>query len=166
MSRVYVSIGSNIDPMANVRSAVAALRAHYGELVVSPVYETGAVGFSGADFLNLVVGFDTGEPPETVAAVLRELEAGHGRRRGSGGKLASRTLDLDLLTHGDVVAERDGLHLPRGEILEYAFVLRPLSDIAGDAVHPVVGRSYRALWAAFDASGQPMRRAVLRLGGP
>lgn len=154
MNRVYVSIGSNIDPGANVRSAVRALRERFGELIVSPIYRSAAVGFDGADFLNLVVGFDTAEPPEAVAAAMLELEDRHGRRRG--GKLGARTLDLDLLAWGDAVVE--ALRLPRHDILEYAFVLRPLADVAGDAVHPTDGRTYRALWMAFDASGQPTRR--------
>src|SRR5690606_40942557 len=54
LMRVYVSIGSNIEPEKNVRFAIAALRAAFGELTVSPVYRTAAVGFDGEDFLNLV----------------------------------------------------------------------------------------------------------------
>jgi len=46
--------------------------------------------------------------------------------------------------------------LPRKDILEYAFVLKPLAAMIPDAVHPVVGRSYADLWAAFDATEQPL----------
>ena len=59
MPWVWVSIGSNIERERHVRSAVEALRAQFGELVVSPVYETPAEGFEGDPFYNLVAGFHT-----------------------------------------------------------------------------------------------------------
>ena len=54
MIRVYVSVGSNVDRETNVRAALAALRAEFGRLVVSTVYSSRAIGFSGEDFYNLV----------------------------------------------------------------------------------------------------------------
>lgn len=149
MTRAYVSVGSNVEPGANVRRGLAALERRFGPLVVSPIYETRAVGFSGNDFLNLVVALDTDMGADALHEVLRDIEDAAGRRRG-GPKFADRTLDLDLLLYGDEVRHDDDLELPRGEILRYAFVLRPLADIAPDAEHPVVGKSFRELWAAFD----------------
>lgn len=161
MTRVYVSIGSNVEREYNVRSALAALRARYAPLTVSPIYETGAVGFDGADFLNLVVGFDTHLDPATLTAEFKALEDAHGRERGGHGGISPRTLDLDLLTWGDTAYDDGRVRLPRAEIVDCAFVLRPLADIAGDEPHPTLGRPYAELWAAFDASGQPMRRIEL-----
>ncbi len=71
-------------------------------------------------------------------------------------KFAPRTLDIDLLTYGDARQPAEGL--PRGEIVEYAFVLGPLADVAPDERHPTVGQRYADLWAAFDHDAQPMRR--------
>lgn len=155
MARVYVSVGSNIDRERNVASALSALTDTYGELQQSRTYETQAVGFTGDAFYNLVVGFETDQSPQQVAAALNRIEDQHGRDR-SAGKFSDRSLDLDLLLYDDVVLDEPGLQLPRPEILEYAFVLKPLAEIAGDMRHPVNGFSFSALWDAFDPTAQPM----------
>jgi 2-amino-4-hydroxy-6-hydroxymethyldihydropteridine diphosphokinase len=155
VARVYVSLGSNIDRARNIASAIEALRSTYGELVQSHTYETEAVGFEGDHFYNLVVGFDTDQTPQQVAAALSAIEDAHGRKR-SAGKFSSRTLDLDLLLYDDLVLDEGKLHLPRKEILEYAFVIKPLAEIAGETRHPVTGDSFAAIWAGFDQSAQPM----------
>ncbi len=155
MAKVYVSVGSNIDRERNVERALADLHKAYGELEQSRIYETQAVGFDGDSFYNLVVAFHTDENPQAVAAHLRDIEDAHGRDR-SGGKFSSRNMDLDLLLYDDLVLEEEGLHLPRKEILEYAFVLKPLAEIAGDMKHPVTGFKFSATWDQFDPTAQPM----------
>jgi len=155
MARVYVSIGSNIEREASVRGGVAELKARFGPLLLSSVYESTAVGFSGDDFYNLAAGFDTELDVHEVVAALRRIEGDFGRNR-SGPRFSSRTLDIDLLTYDALILDENGLVLPRPEILENAFVLRPLADIAPDVVHPSVGRTYRELWMAFDAEKQPL----------
>jgi 2-amino-4-hydroxy-6-hydroxymethyldihydropteridine diphosphokinase len=162
MTRVYVSIGSNIDREHNVRSAVGALRRRYGPLTVSPVYETEAVGFTGDAFYNLVVGFETDDDAPTLSRAFHDIEAEHGRVRG-GEKFSSRTLDLDLLTWGDAVLHDQGLNVPRHEILKYSFVLRPLADVAAGERHPLTGRRYGDLWAEFGATASPLRQIALDL---
>jgi 2-amino-4-hydroxy-6-hydroxymethyldihydropteridine diphosphokinase len=156
VARVYVSIGSNIERERNIQGALAALGQSFGALQQSRIYETQAVGFDGDPFYNLVVGFDTEQTPQQVAAVLSRIEDAHGRDRRSG-KFSSRTLDLDLLLYDDRVLDEAGLHLPRKEILEYAFVLKPLAEIAGNAKHPVTGFTFAAHWDQFDPTAQPMR---------
>jgi len=155
MARVYISVGSNIDRERNVEHALVDLRQAYGELEQSRTFETAAVGFEGDPFYNLVVAFDTDETPQAVASRLRDIEDAHGRDRSTG-KFSSRSLDLDLLLYDDLILEEEGLHLPRKEILEYAFVLKPLAEIAGDMKHPVTGFSFSAIWDQFDPTAQPM----------
>ena len=146
--RLFVSVGTNIDREANLRSAMAALRARFGRLEVSPVYESAAQGFDGDPFYNLVVALQSDESATDVAAALKEIERAHGRRPRDA-KFAPRTLDLDLLTYGDATLDVGRVHLPRGDILRYAFVLRPLADLAPEACHPVLGKSYQELWEGF-----------------
>lgn len=149
MARVFVSIGSNIDRERNVAEGIRQLRLYYGEIELSPVYETKAVGFEGENFYNLVAAFSTRETVEQIADQLHRIEDACGRRR-NGPRFSSRTLDIDLLLCDDEVRESPGLTLPRKEIIEQAFVLKPLTDIAGELRHPVLGKSYNELWQDFD----------------
>lgn len=160
--RCWISVGSNVEREASVLGAVSDLRAHFGHLVISPVYETAAVGFPGDPFYNLVVGIDTDRSVRGINQRLRAIEDAHGRERGPD-KFAPRTLDLDLLTWGDEVGVIDGCALPRDEILKYPFVLAPLADVAPDERHPAVGRRYGELWAEMAARGEPLTRVTLGL---
>lgn len=151
MTEVFVAAGSNVEPERHLRAALESLADKFGVLRLSPVYRNAAVGFDGDDFLNMVIGFDTDAGIEAVASELARIEADAGRVRGEE-KFAPRTLDLDLLLHGDSVLESGGIQVPRDEIMEYAFVLRPLADIAGDRVHPAEARTFAELWAGFEQS--------------
>lgn len=155
MARVYVSIGSNIDRDENIRGGVAALQNYFGELQLSRVYESEAVGFDGDNFFNLVAAFDTGEDVMTVAKILHDIENDHGRTR-EGPRFSSRTLDIDMLLFDDLVMQGGKLELPRDEITKNAFVLWPLAEIAPELKHPVLNKSYAELWAAFDKNKQPL----------
>jgi len=150
MTRAWLSLGSNIEPEKNLRAALTELRDRFGELVVSPVYRFPAVGFDGPDFLNLAVGIDTDLSAGVLNDWLHQLEDRHGRRR-NGPRFSSRTLDADIVLFGDEVSRGPGnLEVPRAE-LKYAFVLKPLADIAPDIVHPVLGKTIGQLWREFPA---------------
>lgn len=163
MPRVYLSLGSNIDRESHIRDAVHELEARYGLLLVSPVYESEAVGFAGDNFFNLVVGLDTEKPVGLLAAELRAIEEAHGRDR-HGPKFSARTLDIDILTYGNACGEMDGIQLPRDEILKNAFVLRPLADIAGNDRHPETIRPFAEHWEAYDHSKQKLWQVDFPLG--
>ena len=145
-TRVFVSAGSNIEPRANLEAACKALEQHYGELELSPLYRSPAAGFSGPDFLNLVAGFRTGEAPAEILERLAGMETSAGRDR-SAGKFSSRTLDLDLLLYGDRIDA--ALKLPHPDIKRYAFVLKPLADLAPELRHPITGATLAELWRCF-----------------
>ncbi|GAB4262054.1 MAG: 2-amino-4-hydroxy-6-hydroxymethyldihydropteridine diphosphokinase [Methylomicrobium sp.] len=157
MSRCYISIGSNIDRDINIPSSLRALQQHFGKLTVSSIYESTAVGFSGDNFYNLVVGFDTELDVTSVAKTLKQIESDHGRIHDSK-KYSARTLDLDLLLYDDLIIDEGRLQLPRQEIEHYAFVLEPLAEIAPALTHPVRQLSYAVLWQNFNKCGLEQQR--------
>jgi 2-amino-4-hydroxy-6-hydroxymethyldihydropteridine diphosphokinase len=162
MPRVYLSVGSNIKREENLCSAVAALRQRFGSLMISPVYESQPVGFEGDDFYNLVVGFDTDLSLDEVNIVLRGIEDTHGRVRGSD-KFSSRTLDLDVLLYGEMIDHTPPRDIPRREITQHAFVLKPLSDIAGSLQHPETGETFAELWRKRGDQLLPLTPVVISL---
>ena len=152
--RVYLSLGSNVDPETNLRAAIAELRTRFGAIVVSPAYRYPAVGFEGPDFLNLAAGIDSELEPEPLNDWLHALEDRHGRRRDVP-RYSSRTLDIDIVLYADrVLKGAQNLEVPRAELMQ-AFVLQPLADIAPDAIHPILHQSIGALWASGAAVGLP-----------
>lgn len=145
MHQIFVGLGSNHNREQNLRLAIGGLRAAFGSLDISPVYQTDAVGFKGEDFYNLVVAFQSDNDAETILTQLHQIEDRQGRDR-SQPKYSSRSIDLDLLLFDHLVVDKNGVKVPRGEILFHAFVLRPLFDLAPDLFHPVEQRSYTELW--------------------
>jgi len=146
MSKAYLSLGSNLDAATHLRRAIAALRARFGDVRLSPVYRTRAVGFDGGDFLNAAAVIDSDLDPHALNDWLHALEDAHGRDR-RGPRHGDRTLDIDIVLFDDRTLEGPGhLRIPRPE-LRHAFVLKPLADIAPDAVVPGDGRRLSALWA-------------------
>ena len=155
MAQVYISLGSNIDREVLTRAGVAALTQQFGELLLSSVYKSQAVGFEGEDFYNMVIALQTDKDVRSVSQVLRQIEDEHGRDR-SGPRFSSRTLDLDLLLYDDLIIDEDKLQIPRDEILERAFVLWPLAEISPDLIHPQVKKTYTELWQAFDKTKEKL----------
>ncbi len=149
MTEVFVGIGSNVEPEKHVRQAVQLMGERFGRLKLSPVYRNKAVGFEGDDFLNSVAAFDTALDVQELNAALDVIERDCGRQRGAA-RFSPRTLDLDLLLYGDRADE--ALKLPRKEILEYAFVLKPLMDMAGGHRHPTTHMTYADHWERYAGS--------------
>jgi len=162
MARVYVSLGSNVDRENRLRQAMALLRERFGDIEMSPVYDSVAVGFVGSNFLNLVAGFDTELGVEAVAGAFHNIENQLGRDR-SLPKFASRSIDLDILVYDDLILNAAGISVPRPEILVNAFVLKPLQDIAPDRLHPETGLSYSAHWQKMAPTAPHLDLCLLQL---
>ena len=109
---VYIGLGSNVDREKNIVLAVRELRKVFGELELSPVYESAAVGFDGSDFLNLVAAFDTENDVEEVVKTLRAIEDDLGRDRTQP-RFSPRPIDLDILTYGECELGQPGIQIPR-----------------------------------------------------
>ena len=155
MHRVYVSIGSNINRFHFIHFALDELDRRFSPLIISKVYDCEPIGFVGDSFLNLVVGFECDLSVAQLTNELRSIEAESGRTR-IGPKFSARTLDIDILTYGDLVGVVDGVDLPRSEITENAFVLLPLVDVAGQEIHPKNLNSYQQLWNNYNQQSQQL----------
>lgn len=137
----YVALGANLgDPAAQLRRAMAELaRLPESRLAAcSSLYLSKPVGFlDQPDYVNAVAALGTKLTPRALLDALLDIEARHGRSRAF--KNAPRTLDLDLLLYDGLVMHEPGLTLPHPRMLERAFVLAPLAEIAPDCVIPGQG---------------------------
>ena len=155
MAIVFAGLGSNIDPEDNLHLGVRELRARYGDLQLSAVYRSKSVGFDGDDFLNLVASFETEASPESICEEIECIHELAGRDRDDG-KWSARSLDIDLLLYDDLVLDDKPVRIPRNDVLEYSFVLRPLAELAPDLRHPVTGKTMHEHWQEFDAASHPL----------
>ena len=115
----------------------------------SSLYRSAPVGLlNQPDFINAVVAVDTDLPPIDLLRQLLAIEARHGRVRSIPN--APRTLDLDLLLHGDALLQGSELTLPHPRMHQRAFVLRPLLEIAADLTLPGLGPARDYLPAVAD----------------
>ncbi|HEX7719266.1 MAG TPA: 2-amino-4-hydroxy-6-hydroxymethyldihydropteridine diphosphokinase [Woeseiaceae bacterium] len=160
MARIYLGVGSNIQPVRNLRLAITELRRRFDNLETSTVYRNAPVGFEGQDFLNLVVRATTDLPPVDVLRALDDIHDLAGRQRISVG-LTARELDIDLLLYDQVQVDTDDLQLPRSDVLDYDFVLRPLAELAPDYVHPITGKRLDLHWQQFPGSVRLLQRECI-----
>ena len=136
-----IGLGANLgDPHAVLAQALAELAALPGTSLVatSPFYRSAPIDAAGPDFVNAVALLRTELTPHALLAQLQRIEAAHGRKRPY--RNAPRTLDLDLLLYGDERIDDANLTIPHPRMHQRAFVLRPLADVAPDAIIPGLGR--------------------------
>ena len=137
MTTAFVAIGGNLgDARATVLRAMDDLATlpQTRVLAQSSLYRSAPVDATGPDFINAVVAIDTGLEPHELLLELQRLELGAGRERPY--RNAPRTLDLDLLLHGDEALDTPTLTLPHPRMAQRAFVLLPLAEIAPERVSP------------------------------
>lgn len=147
----YIGIGANLgDALANVDDALARLAALPSTRLVSSSsrYRTAPIDSSGDDYINAVACIDTALGAHELLAALQAIELAHGRERPY--RNAPRTLDLDVLLYGDQVIDTPALQVPHPRMLERAFVLVPLLEIAADAEVPGFGRALQFAGAVAD----------------
>jgi 2-amino-4-hydroxy-6-hydroxymethyldihydropteridine diphosphokinase len=135
--RAYVGIGANLaDARATVLAAIERLRP-LGLVGTSSLYRSAPVDAHGPDFINAAAMLDTALGPGELLAALHAIEADFGRNRPY--RNAPRTLDLDLLLHGDSVIQSATLTVPHPRLHQRAFVLLPLLELAPALQAPGLG---------------------------
>lgn len=150
MTRVLLGVGSNIQRETHICRGLDALQALLGELQVSPLFESEAVGVNGRPFYNLVVAADTHLSLADLLSALKAIESVCGRRQTPDpGQI---TLDIDVLCYGELSGEHAGIRLPRPETTRNAFVLWPLALLLPQARLPGDGRCYAELWAGWSGA--------------
>ena len=145
MVRAAIALGSNLgDRDSILHHAVAAVGEQLRELRVSSFHETDPVGVGDQPrFLNAAATGLTALSARQLLDSLLEIERRFGRERPYAG--APRTLDLDLILYGNLVADEPGLRVPHPRFRERAFVLEPLAEVASDWKDPVTGRTIAEL---------------------
>jgi len=143
----YIGIGSNIgDRYSNIIKAIK-----YTELVpkikvikISNIYETSPVGyFNQPYFLNCVIEIKTNLSPEMLLLKLQKIENILGRKRNH--KNSPRTIDLDILFYEDKIISTKNLIIPHPELDKRKFVLKPLSELKPQLIHPVLNKTVKKL---------------------
>jgi 2-amino-4-hydroxy-6-hydroxymethyldihydropteridine diphosphokinase len=137
----YVGLGANLgDARSTLVAALEALRVLPGVTGVraSGLYRSAPVDATGPDYVNAVAQVRTTLSASDLLDALQRIETAHGRTRPFPN--APRTLDLDLLLHGDAVVVSPALTLPHPRMHQRAFVLVPLAELAPDAAIPGAGR--------------------------
>jgi 2-amino-4-hydroxy-6-hydroxymethyldihydropteridine diphosphokinase len=141
MHLAYVGLGANLgDARTALEAALQALEALPDTHVLrrSSLYRSAPVDSSGPDYLNAVAELRTGFAPLELLHALQAIEQDHGRERPY--RNAPRTLDLDLLLHGDLRLDTPELTLPHPRAHQRAFVLLPLAELAPALQIPGQGR--------------------------
>jgi len=120
----------------------------------SKLYRTRPVGPAGQpDYLNAVIEIETSIKPDTLLTLLHRVEDAHGRIRAE--RWGARTLDLDILTYGDIQIDSEALTIPHVMISERMFVLCPLCDVDPNWQHPLLKVTAEQMMNQLIASGEP-----------
>ena len=146
MSTVYIGIGSNIgNREENCKTAIKLL-IESGIIVskLSSKIETEPWGMSDQPkFINMVIKIETDTEPLELLDIIRNIEMDIGRRPGL--RWGPRVIDLDILLYDDRIIKTSHLEIPHPRMCERTFVLKPLSEIAPNTIHPILKKSIREL---------------------
>ncbi|WP_289104908.1 2-amino-4-hydroxy-6-hydroxymethyldihydropteridine diphosphokinase [uncultured Bacteroides sp.] len=141
MAKVFLGLGTNLgDKRNNLLTAVNHIEEKIGRVTsLSSFYVTEPWGFeSDNSFLNAALCVDTSLEPAAILHIIKEIEVEMGRTQKSVNKVYSdRPIDIDILLYDDMIMKSDELTIPHPLMTERDFVMKPLVEIAGDAVHPV-----------------------------
>ena len=161
MSSVFIALGSNIDPEANLQAAAKRLRTLWPKIQFSHVYRTAPAEVTDQpEFLNAVAMFETEESPQEIAEKLHTIEKE--LKKDPPYRFGPRTIDLDLLLYGRQTMETKNLIIPHPRMHERRFVLEPLLELMDDSErHPLLPETFGELLHAV--ASQKSKRIALVL---
>ena len=138
MSEVYLGLGSNLgDRVENIKDMLAGLEEEAKLIQLSSIYETVPVGYlNQPTFLNAVCLIETEMTPDELLSWIKKIETGVGP--GATFRNGPRYADIDILLVDNLVLETPRLAIPHPRLVERAFVLVPLVEIAPNLLHPVL----------------------------
>ena len=150
MATAYLGLGSNLGHReANIKSALKMLGQGPRILEVSSLYETEPMGYKDQPwFLNLVCSIETDLSPQALLNLVKAIERNLGRKPTL--RFGPRPIDIDILFYDDLILDSPDVTIPHPRLLERAFVLVPLKEIAPDLVHPASGLTIEELLARVE----------------
>lgn len=164
MTELYLGLGTNLgNRHKNLENAIYLCHKLIGVFRAnSNFYETAPWGFSSENkFLNCVIVLDTKYPADLCLKMANAIEREMGRVRTGEPGYHDRVIDIDILQYGDEVIDTPDLKVPHPLMLQRDFVLRPMTELAPNLVHPVAGKCYRDLYADFlKAQEEAMKKAM------
>lgn len=139
--KAYLGLGTNLgNKEANLHAAVRLINERIGKVTsLSSFYETAPWGFTSEhSFLNAAAAVETTLSPLAVLHATQAIERELGRlKKSSGGVYSDRLIDIDILLYDGLIVRTPELQIPHPLMTERDFVMTPLIEIAGEAVHPV-----------------------------
>ncbi|SFC14599.1 2-amino-4-hydroxy-6-hydroxymethyldihydropteridinediphosphokinase [Marinospirillum celere] len=157
----WVSLGSNHDRHFQIGRALDELAERFGKLTISAIYETQPVGIQVekcAPFYNLVAGFYTQLSPGELNREFKKIEGDAKYILPADKSVYIRSLDLDLVTYGQVTGLVEGVELPYRQLFKHDFVLLPLAELAPEELAPGTDKTYAELWQEHAHPEQQMQR--------
>ncbi|MEO0258273.1 MAG: 2-amino-4-hydroxy-6-hydroxymethyldihydropteridine diphosphokinase [candidate division WOR-3 bacterium] len=145
MSLVYLSLGSNLgNREENLNKAIQELSKIARILRISNYYETKPYGYhKQPDFINCAVSIETSLTPQELLKEIKNIEKRLGRENRE--RWRERIIDIDILYYDNLIINQENLKIPHPDLEYREFVLKPLSEIAEDFLHPILKKSTKNL---------------------
>ena len=155
MPVTYIGIGSNLgNREENCQKAIALLIEKNIMITKrSSLYETEPWGVKEQPgFINMALEIETNLEPGILLRTIKEIENSMGRLEGM--RWGPRIIDLDILLYDDLILKTHDLEIPHPGIKDREFILKPLSEIAPDKIHPILKKSIKTLLIEILESSQ------------